>query len=149
MSDRVVPKSFRRHARLFGQVLIRCRYLIVDSIEQRRDRSAKMRDNDLDVGVAMRNLADDHVQHHQRVFQGRAHRSRQIEIVEQRRAQTVDHRMEAQNRAAPVHFIVNRVELLFGHRPVQDRATGVDPGETELVQSAFHLAQRRIHMRHR
>src|ERR1700730_9907 len=56
MSYRIVPKSFRRHARLFGQVLIRRRYLIVDSIEQRRDRSTKMRHNDLDLGVAMRNL---------------------------------------------------------------------------------------------
>src|SRR5690349_16236049 len=49
MSYGVVPKSFRRHARLFGQVRIRRRHLIVDSIEQCRDRSAKMRDNDLDV----------------------------------------------------------------------------------------------------
>src|SRR5260370_35707503 len=76
MSDRVVPKSFRRHARLFGQVLIRCGYLIADSIEQRRYQPAKLRDNALDVGVAIRNLADDHVHHHQLVFEGHANRSR-------------------------------------------------------------------------
>src|SRR5260370_37232894 len=38
MSDRAVPKSFRRHARLFRQVPIRCRYLVFDSLEQLPDR---------------------------------------------------------------------------------------------------------------
>src|SRR5260370_38469817 len=61
MSDRVVPKSFRRHARLFGQVLIRCRYLIVDSLAQRRDRSAKLRANDLDVGLGVLNMPEHHL----------------------------------------------------------------------------------------
>jgi hypothetical protein len=50
MSDGVVPKSLRRDAWLFGQVLIRRCDLIVDSIEQHRDLSAKMRGNILMVG---------------------------------------------------------------------------------------------------
>src|SRR5215467_13314552 len=97
MSNGVVQKASRGDAGLFGQILVRRRYLIVDSIEQHWDQSAKMRDNDLDVRVSMRHLPNDYMKHHERIFQRRAHRAGQIEIVEQRRAETINHRMEAQD----------------------------------------------------
>jgi hypothetical protein len=50
-----------------------------------------------------------------------------------------EHRgMHEQNRAAPVHLGIDRLELRLGDRPPEARDVHVDPAAAEFVQPTRH-----------
>ena len=121
--------------------------LFVEAVEQHRDGAAQMRHDEFDVRVAVRDLLGDHVQHKGRVLQRGADRSPEIVIDDERRADPGSGRMDEQDRAAPVHLGIDRLELGLGDRAVEADDVHVDADAAELVEAALHLFQRGVDMR--
>ena len=57
--------------------------------------------------------------------------------------------MHEQDRTAPVHLGIDRLELGLGDRASEARDVHVDPDAPKLIEPSLHLAQRRVDMRQR
>src|SRR5205085_5546734 len=118
VADRVVVEFFRGDARRLGEVRVTARILplLVEPVEQHRYRPAEMRHDELDIGIAVRDLLGDHVQNEGRVLERGADRRAVVVIDNEVRADPRSGRVHKQYRAAPVHLGVDRLELGFGDR---------------------------------
>src|SRR5271163_1291377 len=108
-----------------------------------------MRDDKADLRIAVWDLFGDHVQHKGRVLERGADRGTKAVFGDERRADAGAGRMDEQDRTAPVHLRVDRLELGFGDRPVQADDVHVDADTAQLVEPTLHLAQGRVYMRQR
>jgi hypothetical protein len=89
------------------------------------------------------------MQHKARILERGADRRGEFVIVDKRRADAVGRRMNKEDRAAPVQFGVDRLELGLGDRAVEAGDVHVDADTAELIETALHLLEARVDMRQR
>ena len=149
MANGVVVQAPGRHTRLLGQVRMLRWNLVVQSPQQHGCRSAEVRHDVLDVWKAVRNPTRDELHDECAILHRSADCPAHLVIVDQGRAQAVEGRVIEQNRPAPVHLRVQRLELFFGARAVEHGQAHADPGHAKVVQPALDLPQGGVDMRQR
>ena len=123
--------------------------LLVQPIQQHGNEPAEMRHDEFNVGVAIRDLLGNHVQDKGRILERRADRGTETIIVDEGRADAGSRRMDEENRAAPVHLGIDRLEFGLGDRTVEADDVHIDADAPQLIEPAFHLAECHVDMRQR
>jgi hypothetical protein len=107
-----------------------------------------MRDDVLDVGIALRNTPGNEMEDDHGVLQGGADGDSKTEVVDEWRMDAVLHRVVAEDGAAPVEFGVDGFELFGSSGAVEDGAGHRDAKHAEFVKAAAQLTKRCVDVWH-
>ena len=144
VADDVVVEAARGDARALRQIRMLARCLVVEALEQHRDDAAQVGNDVLDVREALRQAAGDQVQHDRGVLERGADGDREAVVVDHRRADAVLNGVVVQHGPAPVHLLVEGLELRLRGGAIEAGAGHRHAEHAELVEPALHLAQRGV-----
>ena len=115
--------------------------MVVQPLEQHRERPAEVRDDVGDVREAVRDPLRDQVQRDHRILHRGADRRAETVVDDRGRTNAVAARMVEDDPAATVHLLVDRQELVLCDRAIEDGDVQVDADHPEFVHPALEFPQ--------